>query len=407
MKNLMKWDTAFLSHENVTVEVDLISLTWKSYKRKYDQPIVLDVCNDKSHNKDKQSKIYDSMQNTRTCEFGERKITSLTVIPSWYCSAKCSYCYAAAEKKNKTVLTEKTVAEFIDRFNIVPEDIKGGMFLGGDPLENLGILKHIIDLFPNTDWTICTAFPVADEVIEDLLKFLMFKPNVEISLSIDPPNSLRYKASSENGKRERNIKWFNRFYKFLGSRIRVKTTINRDAFDIHELRTELPNNSRINFDGVAYGFEDIRLSDENTIDNIWKLYGKELELFLEGKVSERTSFMMNVFPMLHDEGIVKSMRTCGCGYNYFTLLPDGSLSYCDSPNKPILDENLYNEDMVADVVEATGECKKCEYLKLCGGSCGIKRFKELYCYVKVIDYVFSLYATFFITRKGVINDTQE
>ena len=401
MKNILNSDTAFLSFGDKTIELDLITLKLKEHKRKYNDPIVFKSLKDKKEIKKTQLEVYEKINNERICEFKDRSIKGLTVIPSWYCSAKCSYCYAASHKKDETTLTEQKVEEFIKKFNINVNNIKGGMFLGGDPLEKLDIVKYVINRFPKTDWTICTAFPVDDDIIEDLLSFIMFKKNVEISLSIDLDNSLRYKASTEKNRKDKNIYWFNRFYNYIGNRIRIKATLNRDAVKIDELRKSIPKTARINFDGVGYGFEDIRLSDNKSLEDIKNLYDNELHKFINGEVTLNNTFFANLFPMTNRESLITTARTCGCGFSYYTLLPDGNLSYCDSPGKPLLNENLYSEELVKDAIKTTGVCKECNYLKLCGGSCGINNFKELYCYVKVIDYVYSLYLALFITRENV------
>jgi sulfatase maturation enzyme AslB (radical SAM superfamily) len=395
----LKWDMAYLTNNGKTLALDLVNLTINETDLHFDEPVVLAETNtDRTEDVKSSSQIVKFGRQER---FDNRKIKGLIIVPTWACSARCTYCYVAKVREDTVMLTADKVNDAIKKYNINPDDVEGTIYIGGDPMENLKGVEDCINIFPNAHHTICTGFVGDDSKLEQLLSIVMFNSNVEISLSIDPPESGRYKFDVTH---ERNLAWLATFKKLIGKRIRIKSTLNAQAYKISELRKTLPTDTHISFDGAAYGFGKMKNVEQTTIDGIKEEFDLELERIqhLDYPNESFFSFLQSAGEML--EGTLQG-QSCSCGMEYFTLLPSGELSYCDSPERPILDENLDNEEMSLSMETKTpcgggGICNSCIYQKFCGGSCGVTKQHELYCYVKVLDFVYSTYIHVF----GVLNE---
>ena len=395
----LDWDLAYLSKDGKTYELDLVTLQVKESDKHFDEPIVLaETSTDRTIDV---GQTIDFVSCDRQERFDNRYVRSLIIIPTWACSARCTYCYVAKVREDTVMLTADKVEEALEKYKIDPRKIRGTIFIGGDPVENLDAVEYCIDKFENANHTVCTGFVGDDATIERLLDIVMFNPKVEISLSLDPPESGRYKFDQTYN---RNIMWLETFKKFIGKRIRVKSTLNANAYKISELRKVVPEGTHISFDGAGYGFGKIKNVERHILDGIKKEFDIELQEVIDGKpiLDSYFSFHRSAIDMINGE---QRGQTCSCGMEYFTLLPSGDLSYCDSPERPILDENLNHPELSLKMegkkpCGGGGICDTCQYQRFCGGSCGITKQHELYCYVKILDFVYSAYLNLF----GVLDE---
>lgn len=396
LKNFGEYDKAYLSNGEKTYELDLITLQIKETDKTINGKILFDK-SDKSRTNDIIA-IHEYMDNQSECAYQNRKVEGLIIIPTWGCKAKCSYCYAASHKKDPTMLTKDKIDNVVKRYNIVPENIKSTIYIGGEPLENFDAIKYSVKLFKNAEHTICTAFVADDDILDELLRYVMFNENVDISLSIDLPSSLRYKADKENKNplhsHERNLYWFKKFYGLIGNRIRIKTTANVGAYEVNKLRNLLPDGAQVYCDGAGYGFGDIKLIPEHAYKGIIKEWEDEAERVINGERSFKDSFF-KYGPYVHRYFKNKVAKTCNCGKGYFTIEPEGNLTYCDNPGKPTLDEETIDHPQMYEDIKINGKCATCPYIKLCGGGCYVKDRYQLFCFVNVIDFVYSTYVDLF------------
>jgi radical SAM protein with 4Fe4S-binding SPASM domain len=328
------------------------------------------------------------VQSSRQSRFDKRSIKNLIIMPYAGCKANCAYCYTTDYKHDDTCLTPPQIFELMKEHQIPPSIITSTIIIGGEPLLNLDTVKFIIDYFPNAEHTICSGFVVDDTILQDLLNFIMFKPNVEVSLSIDPIGSSRPMDG-------RIVSWMRLYHNLIGSRIRIKSTITSNSWNIHGLRGLLHEQAKvkINFDGVSYNNEKFVDIDPSVTQNIRMMFEQEYSKLITGMPESLTFLNLNA---AHHIMTTTIGRTCDCGFNWFTINWKGQLTFCDTmpftkeADNYILDTNLDCSGFRDKRVQIHNKCNTCPAIRVCGGSCSVGQDHQLYCYVTILNIIYSM-----------------
>lgn len=302
---------------------------------------------------------------------------SLNIIPTWSCNASCEYCYTKALKNEKKMLTYAELVTATAKEGIAGRTITSTILIGGEPLLNMDLIEEVVKKFPRScKHTICTSFYVDYPTLTRLSKLLAEYSNLEISLSFDAENSSRY----YNISKEKMLDRVGEFWLKHKNQVRIKTTITKDSFLVQSLRDELPTGISIYVDGAAYGTNYLTDISNETADSIKHQFDMDIFHYFAGG---RNPFFN--YGNLKEVLSGGRANTCSCGLTQFTVSPEGYLTLCDKPSKLILDK------AEPAVIPLTKACSTCDYILLCGGYCGISEHKELFCYTRVLHFVYTLF----------------
>ena len=301
------------------------------------------------------------------------------IILTERCNLKCKYCYEKSMNEFENGLEEKwhyeevpfdseVEIEKLKKF-IKPEDTL--IFYGGEPLVMMDKMMKIMD-------NLNCRFMIQSNgmLLNKLPKEYLLKLD-KMLLSIDGDRErtdhnrglFKHKILINNIKKAREIG-------YTGEIVARMTLSFPDIFDQVHYLTGLIDAGI--FDSVHWqidaGFYKSDFNEEKFTKFV-KEYNLQIDKLIEYWIKEmKNRRILKYYPFL---GIFenlyynkKSRLPCGSGYANYTINTEGKLSACPIMNSTkefycgSIEEGIKKEIDIED-----DECKKCEYLDICGGRC--------------------------------------
>ena len=326
------------------------------------------------------------------------KITTITILPSTGCNAKCFYCFEqGAEKKHMSIETaDKVVKYIINHYNGKKVRIR---WFGGEPLINEKIITYIsqklIENNINFDSTmISNCFLISEEKVSLYKEVWNLK---KMSVTIDGTEDIynNIKQFSYSGSAYKKV--VNNIHILANAEIPVSIRINVGLHNIddneklvYELLNEFKNKKKVgiylnrlydNFDGAPQNSEELK-----------KVYNKIFELSNvlqnNGKGSARIK--------INDKTFKTHQCMADCG-RAVMVLPDGKLGLCEHYMEDLhigdIENGVTNYENVQKCCEQKEKndiCRKCCLyptcinLKVCSSSnCNDTNLKYKEYFIKV------------------------
>lgn len=320
-----------------------------------------------------------------------------TILLTWACNFKCTYCYEGAGEDKHSLMSEKTAQDVVD-FIISKSIEQNGKFIsimlfGGEPLLNINTGFYILEKLSIyckennkilISGMITNGSLITEEILTELKKYNCQMIQITLDGTRDIHNSRRmYKSGQDSfDKVIESIKLVDKH----GEKIRQVIRINVDKINLSStidvlklLKIEGINNSTVDFGIVRGSTAACSSYASNCIDT------EELGEVLENlwNKAKEIGFKINTKP---------SRKWTYCGLyndNNYTIDPEGNLYKCwemvgEERHKmgSIGDNGIWKDlsdtfyDWMSHNPLNNEECKACEYLPVCGGGCGVISYNE-------------------------------
>lgn len=322
---------------------------------------------------------------------------SATILLTWACNFRCTYCYEGAGDQLSNTMTQESVDAVIE-FLIATSEAQRGKYIniflfGGEPLLNIDIGFYILDKIQeyctnNDKVLICGIITNGSLLTEEILSKLQNYNCKMIQITLDGPpqiHNTRRIYKTGKGTFEQVLQSIQLTEKYA-DKMRCIVRINVDKTNIQEVENlmKLLHDAGIEKATVDFGivhsstdacadygkncFSQEELGD--ILDDLWKKAGQQ-------------QFSKYPQPM-------RKWTYCGLfgEYNY-TIAPNRDVYKCwemvgDQEHKiGIIDlkgnltqlSRAFYDWMTIDPVK-NNDCVHCEYLPACGGGCIMTSFNE-------------------------------
>jgi uncharacterized protein len=350
------------------------------------------------YGKDDFNKIYKFICEKITSAPTSQKFAIDTNISEFYdivlpiasnCNLNCSYCFAQTDGGfhfgDFTTESINKIVPFIMEHTPDKEKTITIIFFGGEPLLKFDIMEYTIkfvrEKYPekNVAFSITTNGTILNNQI---IKFLK-ENRVMVLLSLDGPEDEYNVRNFKNGENSTSIVLKNiEKFKQNGIPIEIRATLvcNHprivETFDFFE-KIQVPffivfayMSENKNHTHAIYDMQNL-LSIEKQLYNLLVYYVRKLEAYqpIYNKWFTRipdTTFRYRI----------RNLNPCGAGYNFFTIIADGSIFSCAHlmNDKQHSIGDIYNgiKDKSAYIplsVDTIKECEDCPIKYLCKGGC--------------------------------------
>lgn len=335
-----------------------------------------------SENVDEDSIAYSKMVNL----LYDKSKLSLTVLPTFACNFRCTYCYEDHEAKNMSLEVEQSLVRYL-RNNSAGKDLFIGWF-GGEPLlckqtvlrvntEAKKLANYYHRSFSSSMTT--NGYLLDLETFKELLKLNLRSYQITIDGSETSHNCTRpcvgnkpsYRTIIENLKAIRdNVKSRN-FEILIRVNLLAETLSNLDQ-EVKELQHEFGDDTRFRFffkQVGDYGGDRVHdldcsiLDEMEAIDKVLLHSGEKYNII-------PTSNVLNVIPCCY-----------AAEFHSFVILPDGGVSKCtvhfDKPANQIgqitpegkmeLNDRAYQWNLLGRYSFSSKTCQNCPLIANCFG----------------------------------------
>ncbi|MFA7281933.1 MAG: quinohemoprotein amine dehydrogenase maturation protein [Sterolibacterium sp.] len=325
----------------------------------------------------------------------EFPLSSLVISVSTGCNLSCSYCYKEdLDKPSKSRKMDfDTASQGIELLlrEGASRDQLNVVFLGGEPLTNLPLIKQVVDYAERrcaeegkrVDFTMTTN---ATLLTEDIVGYLD-QHRFGISISMDGPQALHDRRRITIGGKGTYATVAAKAKMLIGryrSRpVGARVTLSAGSTDVVGIYRHLKNDIgffEVGFAPVTTSEDDaLNLSPEElrTVFEGLKTLGRE---YLEAALQNHNLGFSNMHQLMSDlyEGRKKSLP-CGAGVGLLALDSKGDLNLCHRFTGSSLPTfgNVVDgiaKDSLGEFLEAAADltgkpCATCRIRKLCAGGC--------------------------------------
>ena len=321
-------------------------------------------------------------------------IKSMCLNVSHDCQLRCKYCFAShgsfgGKKALMSIATSKNAIDFLirnssNRINLEVD------FFGGEPLMNFELVRETVRYARSLErifnkkfrFTITTNGVALDDQKIDFINSEMHNVVLSIDGRKNVNDSMRTFASGV-GSYDIVVKKIQRLVEKRGNKSYfVRGTFTKYNLDFSEDVLHLFNLgfNKISMEPAVLS-KDVNYSLENCDeDKILNEYNKLLDLVIKLKRLDK-NFVF--FHFMHDfkKGpcAIKRIKGCGCGNEYISVSPDGSIYPCHqfvgvsnyfmgNVNTNDLNYEIKRRFSVPNIY-SNSECKKCWSKFFCGGGC--------------------------------------
>lgn len=325
------------------------------------------------------------------------KVTTVTILPSTGCNAKCFYCFEkGALKKHMDYDTADKVIDFItQRYNGKMLKVK---WFGGEPLINEKIITYISEKLTekgiNYDSSITSNCFLIDESKIDLYKNTWKLKRVSVTIDGTETIYNNTKAFTYSGSAYKKV--LNNVEMLANNGLRVSIRINIGAHNIedvellvNELSERFKEHKRVSiYLNRIYENCEGAPEDKESLSVVYK------------KIFEMTTLLSKTGKSVCRLSVNKPFKTFYCmsdSGNAVMILPDGKIGLCehymdDYHIGDVVNGITNNENvrLCCEQVDKHDTCKKCILyptcgkLKVCagGGICGIEELDYLLYFIK-------------------------
>jgi len=324
--------------------------------------------------------------------------SSIKLDVSEACNLACRYCYAEGGSfGHKPMLMSKDVAKkavdlLFERSSRLKSDSVGIIFLGGEPLVNLDVIKFTIDysqilgkeLGKQVGYSMTTnATLLNDEAIELICKY-----RIGIKVSVDGPKEMHdYLRPHKTGGGSFDL-LIDNLQKLVARRgypPAVRATITRKNLGINDIAEFL---EKIGFNLIGFGYAEGSCFSKGELDLTYEdmeyLQGEERRLAEKvlSKLDKGEKVKFNPYGRLLQKihHRVKTRMRCGYARGTITVAADGKIYPCPlSPGKRehyVIGDVFTGIDltrvkaMIADYYKVKQYCyQTCWARHICGGPC--------------------------------------
>lgn len=295
-------------------------------------------------------------------------------IFSYDCNFKCPYCYQGQIKDSN----EKMSIDLINSIlSLYPKGIETIGFFGGEPLleENIGLIKYIIDKYPNAKYSIVTNGYNLDKYIHILNKVSVEQIQVTLDGNKES-HDLSRRLKNNFGTFEVIIKNINLC---LDNNIPIKIRMNITNENIkflEQFQNEILN-LLVKNDNVTFEFQE--LFQYNSIQKV-KLHEKLLEF--DTKTSSMRNHIFESLPPISNfiknkRSIKPILNLCQIekrqrffdnkGNIYSCILAVGNSNKAIGTYYPKF--NLFQKSILYRSIMTIEKCMQCRVRFICGGGC--------------------------------------
>lgn len=277
---------------------------------------------------------------TNTRKILKKQLQSIILPIAGTCNLKCPYCFARADKGNFAFpnYTEHDIdfiLKQIDKYSSnIPVNI---IFFGGEPMIKYDIIKYTINQIKNQYPHLDVSYSITTNgtlLNKERIQF-MRDNNFAILLSMDGyDNNFNYRKFI-NGKSSvsRVLKNID-LLKSMNMPFEIRATLtsnNPYVFETHTFFEDLESDYIIAF---AYSSENklneqLNIFDGKSLSNINNAYEKLLSYYHKKLKEGKTIYNANIATMIKTfETRLHRDYICAAGFNYFTVMSDGSIYSC-------------------------------------------------------------------------------
>lgn len=318
------------------------------------------------------------------------QVVSCTVLLTWACNLKCTYCYEGAGLTRTTSLTQEKADSLIKFMKNQAEERNSKILainlFGGEPLVKADTGFYILEelnqyCLKNNKQLVTSIITNGTLLTEEIINKLKKYNCQMIQITLDGVEEIHdERRMYKNGKGSfKSV--LNGIKLSLHNQLTPVIRINVDKINLEKTEEILKQLSHEGLSACHLDFGIVR-SSTNACSSysgncfVEEELGDTLEYLWNTAIHH--GFKMNVIPM-------RKWTYCGL-YNdsVYTLAPNGDLYKCwehvgeEEHKIGILSENGIMEDtryaffdwMTHDPLE-TKQCSECSYLPACGGGCGV------------------------------------
>lgn len=328
---------------------------------------------------------------TNTKKILKRQLQSIILPIAGTCNLKCPYCFARANRGNFAFpnYTEHDVDFILKQIDKHSHDIPINLiFFGGEPMMKYDIIKYTINQIKTKYPHLKVGYSITTNgtlLNKERIQF-MRENNFALLLSMDGyDNNFNYRKFI-NGKSSVNRVLKNiDLLKSMNMPFEIRATITSDnpyVFETHVFFEELESDYILAF---AYSSENKLNEDLNTFDtrslsNIRNAYEKLLFYYRDKLKGKKPIYNANIATMIKTfETRLHRDYICAAGFNYFTVMADGSIYSCahlmNNPQYIIGNISDFNSlinkriNYIAKDIKTIRGCKDCWAKNICNGGC--------------------------------------
>jgi radical SAM protein with 4Fe4S-binding SPASM domain len=305
------------------------------------------------------------------------------------CNLSCAHCGTNAGKKNPEELTTEEIKRAIDELALLGTELF--QLTGGEPL-----LRE--DLWEVLEYAASRGLGYS------MVTNGTFVPQFEKQFRKLPPEAIKVSVDGtpDTHNKIRGAENFHQcmtalsFFEDLGIRTRVLcTTLNQMNFPELEEMFRHVRASGANFwefhlavrEGRAKANQDWMYLSKDQIAELFRfiILGRSVFNIFMG---ESCGYLGHYTLSLYNHRFF-----CGCGWNTFTIMPNGDISGCPAFEKEWVEGNIREHSLThfwhhgfarfREKLELPEDCQKCDYLPACGGGCWMMRRTNDHCYKEI------------------------
>ncbi len=316
------------------------------------------------------------------------------------CNFKCVYCYDYSSARQLQSLSLLRIKDIIDQI-LATEESLSVIFHGGEPLLAFAIIQEVVSYCERTYSAKKISFSLqTNGLLLDSDKIGFFeKYNISVGISLDgithETDLLRQPRTHAATASQNFRQLLDQYPDFLRNRCGILSVISK--VNIHHLVDFIIWLQDQGIGGISFTVLDpvgraaSRGKDLGVLpDEVTSLYGALLDRVRTGAISEIKLYNLTTYV-----DILSSFNShhicykgpCGAGGQFLVLDSNGMLRTCDC----VLDDYfIISQELDAGLSEVStsparlrlkkrhqylahkGECARCPWLNLCGGSCAAK-----------------------------------
>jgi len=305
------------------------------------------------------------------------------------CNLSCAHCGTDAGARDPDELTTEEIKKAIDELALLGTELF--QLTGGEPL----LREDLWDVLTHTaSRGIDYALVTNGTFVRDFSAEFRRLPPVAVKVSVDGISS-RHDELRGAPNFDRCMEALEFFEKLgVGTRV-LGTTVNQRNFP--ELDQMLPcvRASGANYwefhlavrEGRAKTNEEWMHLDREQVEGLFRFI-IENKRVINTFMGEGCGYLGRFTPILYNNRFF-----CGCGWNTFTIMPDGDVAGCPAFEKNWIEGNIRERPLTwlwkngfkrfREELELPEDCGKCEYLPACGGGCWMMRRTGDHCYKEI------------------------